>query len=240
KCNRLDITNQLPRDRFQFNNILLSDSQLSDYLIFLLQACIWGGMPLSISENPFFIRFIRFIRPALSLPDSSLIITNMLNREFSRVLNLDIFSLQQIRNVTLVIDCWNNHRNLFNFLALNQDLPSIILLQLSRIINSQSNCPSDTDQQPVVKLIGPIIKPLSGRWSQFFLICTESSTPMAQIWRRLLGQQPESVHLVLINCYPPLPLGTMQVDLRSAAFDSTARNHKADLNKTFEDLKRQK
>ncbi|KAI8461903.1 hypothetical protein BY996DRAFT_6408300 [Phakopsora pachyrhizi] len=202
KRNRLDLTNQLPRDRSQFDNLLLSDSQLSDSLIFLLQACIWGGIPLSISENPFFIRFIRSIRPALSLPDSSLMITNLLNREFSRVLNLDISSLQHIRNATLVIDRWNDHRNLFNFLALNQDLPSGLLLQLSRIIDSQSNnCPSETDHQPVVELIGPIIEPLNGRWSQFVSICTENSRPMLDIRRRLLEQQPESGHLVSINCY---------------------------------------
>ncbi|CAH7666718.1 hypothetical protein PPACK8108_LOCUS1069 [Phakopsora pachyrhizi] len=113
--------------------------------------------------------------------------------ELKLVLNLDISSLQHIRNATLVIDHWNNHRNLFKFLALNQDLPSGLLLQLSRIIDSKSNsCPSETDHQPFVKLIGSIIEPLNGRWSQFVLICTENSRLMADIWRRLLGQQPKA------------------------------------------------
>ncbi|KAI8450694.1 hypothetical protein BY996DRAFT_6526286 [Phakopsora pachyrhizi] len=99
-------------------------------------------------------------------------------------------------NATLVIDHWNNHRNLFKFLALNQDLPSGLLLQLSRIIDSKSNnCPSETDHQPFVKLIGSIIEPLNGRWSQFVLICTENSRLMADIWRRLLGQQPKATFL---------------------------------------------
>ena len=90
---------------------------------------IHAQVAFSTSRNPYFVEFIRSLRPTYSVPSPYVLSHTVLDAEYARIQLDDIESLKSRRLLTFLIDGWEDvqRRSLYGSVAAEVGKPSIMM-----------------------------------------------------------------------------------------------------------------
>ncbi|CAG8623301.1 591_t:CDS:2, partial [Gigaspora rosea] len=126
-----------------FDKAILSSEKTEELYILLLRALIYGNIPFSFAENPYFILFLKTLRSSYNPPSRYKLSNNVIQTEYARILVEMVDRINAMSDLTLPLDRWTDVSNnsIYTFLLHKfEDINEIINIEeFSSIRHTASN-----------------------------------------------------------------------------------------------------
>lgn len=156
----------------------------------LARAIYASNSSLRIVENPFWIEYLSFLRPAYKVPTRHEVSSPLLNTEYERVASSVSEKIAAADTVSLMCDGWTNIRNepVVNFVATT---PSPVLYKILPTGKASHTA------QYIAQEIGLVIQEIGAQ--KVFGIVTDNAANMKAAWE-ILKNENHSTNLFTYGC----------------------------------------